>query len=181
VSPWIAVGIGLLVVAFLGYLVAARRRLTRLRGAVVAAWRRIDGELRRRHDLLGTLIGTITRTARFEESALRRIQQIRARAMATRGSGPKETGPAERALSDAVRAFLAVAANYPELPADRDFVFVRQQLAETDDRIADGVRVYNTAARTYNTRLRRFPSALVRGRYARANNVQIYEDGWAMP
>lgn len=56
---------------------------------------------------------------------------------------------------------LAVAEAYPDLTAAWPFQQMQAQLAETEDRIAAGRRLYNGNVRALNTRVEAFPSSLV--------------------
>ena len=66
-----------------------------------------------------------------------------------------------RALTDELRRLFAVGEGYPALRADRHFLALQHQLAETEDRIAAARRFYNGNVRALNTRVEMFPASIV--------------------
>ena len=50
---------------------------------------------------------------------------------------------------------------YPDLKASPNFLVLQRELTLTEDRIAAARRFYNGNVRSYNTRVRTFPSNLV--------------------
>jgi LemA protein len=112
------------------YATSARRR----RNAAEEAWRLLDAELRRRHGLIGELVGVARETP---------ARLVRARAAAVAAHGPGAQGHAERELNAALANFLAAADQDPDLEASEEFAYLRQQVVEAGDRIAAGRRYHH--------------------------------------
>ena len=74
-----------------------------------------------------------------------------------------QIGPAENALSGALRSLFAVAENYPQLRAVESFLQLQETLTATEDKIEYARRYYNTSARDYNIALQTFPRDLIAG------------------
>ena len=79
----------LLVVAVVGWAVVTYNGLVRLRNLVQEAWRQIDVELTRRHDLIGNLVETVKGYAAHERGTLEDVVTARSAAMAA-GQSPAQ-------------------------------------------------------------------------------------------
>ena len=153
--------LGILVLALLLYGVVAYNGLTRLRQLARNAWSDIDVQLKRRHDLIPTLVASVKGHAGYEKGTLEGVVEARNRALAA--SGPAAAGNAERALADQVRHLLALAEAYPELKAGESFLSLQRSLTDIEDHIQNARRYYNAVVRDLNTRIQQFPSNLVAG------------------
>ena len=149
-----------IVLAVLGF-IASYNKFARQRNTIEESWRQIDVELQRRHDLIGNLVEVTKVAARFEQATLVQVTQARAQAVAAHGAGPAAQGRAEQQLNGALANFFQVSEAYPELRSSQDFLYLQQQLVETEDRVAAGRRFYNGNVRAYNTRFDTFPSSMI--------------------
>ena len=140
--------------------IVSYNRFVRQRNLVQESWRQVDVELTRRHDLIPNLVETVKGYAAHERGTFEAVTQARA-AAATPGSGPAEQAQQENVLTGALRQLFAVAEAYPQLKASEQFLALQQQLSETEDRVAAGLRFYNGNVRALNTRVESFPSSLV--------------------
>lgn len=131
--------------------------LVRLRNLVQEAWRQIDVELKRRHDLIPNLVETVRGYATHERQALDSVVAARAAAV-NPGTSVPEQAAAEGALSASLGRLFAVAEAYPDLKANQNFLALQAELTETEDRVAAGRRFYNANVRELNTRVESFPS-----------------------
>jgi LemA protein len=135
----------------------SHNRFTAQRAAVERAWRRVDAELQRRHDLIGGLVA-VTKAGGVNVST---IVQARSRAMASRGAGPVAQAQAEQMLHEELTSFLAgVPAG---LRAGRDFGLLWDQMGESDERVAAESRGYNDSVHALNNRVVAFPTNIVAG------------------
>ena len=67
----------------------------------------------------------------------------------------------EAALSGAVRNLIVSVEAYPDLKSNTNFLELQRQLAETEDRIANGRRYYNANVRVYNTKVESVPTNII--------------------
>ncbi|NHA68886.1 LemA family protein [Phycicoccus flavus] len=151
-----------LVLAVLGWGVVTYNRLVRLRNLVEEAWRQIDVELTRRHDLVGNLVETVKGYASHERTTLEEVVAARSRAMSP-GQSPAAQAESETVLGQALGRLLAVVEAYPDLKANESFLALQTELASTEDRIASARRYYNATVRDLNTTVETVPSNLVAG------------------
>lgn len=138
--------------------------LIKLRNLVQEAWRQIDVELKRRHDLIPNLVETVKGYAAHERGTFEGVMQARSAAMSG-GQGPAAAAQSEGMLTQALGRLFAVAEAYPDLKANSSFLALQQELTSTEDRIASGRRYYNANVRELNTKVETVPSNFVAGMF----------------
>ena len=163
VSIVLIVVLAIVVIALL-WAVGAYNAFVRLRNLVQEAWRQIDVELTRRHDLIPNLVETVKGYAAHERGVFDEVAQARSIASAP-ASGPAEQAAHENQLTQALGKLFAVAEAYPVLRASENFQQLQSELTNTEDRIAAGRRFYNANVRTLNTRVETFPNNIVAGMF----------------
>jgi LemA protein len=142
--------------------VTSYNRLIKLRNLVQEAWRQVDVELTRRHDLIPNLVETVKGYAAHERGTLEDVMTARSAAMSG-GQTPADLAQNENVLTQALGRLFAVAEAYPDLKANQNFLALQQELASTEDRIASGRRYYNANVRELNTKVESVPSNIVAG------------------
>lgn len=138
--------------------------------AVATAWANVETQYQRRSDLIPNLVNTVKGYAAHERGTLESVVEARAAATSVTLSADELTPErlerfrqAQDAVRSALGRLIAVAENYPELKADRNFLELQAQLEGTENRIAVARREFNTVAREYNVAVRRFPANVVAG------------------
>ena len=125
-------------------------------------WADIDVQLKRRADLIPLLSEAVKAYAAHERGLFAEVAEKRASALAA-GDDPTRRGAAETALSAPLARLVALAENYPELKASRNFLELQNELSETENKIEMARRFYNGAVRELNIAVESFPSNLVAG------------------
>ena len=156
------IGIGVIVFLLLLWFWGTYNGLVRLRQHVRESWADIDVQLKRRYDLIPNLVATVKGYAKHEEEVFTRVIEARNRAAANHGSVASQEAD-ERPVVQGLRQMLALAEDYPDLKARRNFLALQEELSDTEDRIAAARRFFNGNVRDYNTRREVFPSSLVAG------------------
>jgi LemA protein len=151
-----------LLVVVIGWAVATYNGLITLRNLVQEAWRQIDVELTRRHDLIGNLVETVKGYAAHERGTLEDVVRARSAAMAP-GQSPAQQAESEDVLSQALGRLLAIVEAYPDLKANENFLALQAELTTTEDRIASSRRYYNATVRDLNTKVETVPSNIIAG------------------
>src|SRR5512140_1962846 len=105
-----------IIAAVLFWILGAYNRLISLRNQVLNAWKQIDVQLKRRHDLIPNLVNTVKGAMDFERGTLTAVMDARARAMAA--AGPADASRKEGELTQALGRLFAVAENYPQLKSN---------------------------------------------------------------
>lgn len=140
-------------------------RLVRLRLAAANSWAQIEVSLKLRHDLIPSLVQTVSGYATHERETFERTARARGAAAGAVGSGPATQGPLEGALTLGIGSLIGLAEAYPELKASENFASLQRDLASVEERIAITRRVYNDTVETLNTAVAVFPSSLVAGAF----------------
>lgn len=110
----------------------------------------IDVQLKRRSDLIKSLVSTVEESAQFEGDTLARV--IEARKQANAGN-----------IEEAKLSIQAVAEAYPTLKTTDSYANLMLELATTENLISNQRKTYNTSIREYNQFVRVFPNSLILG------------------
>ncbi len=143
---------GLIVVA----VVVIYNRFIRKQNVVMEAWSGIDVQLKRRHNLIPNLIETVKGYVKHEKSALTELTQLR-----TGSQLAAERQQQETHISRGIQNLLAVAEQYPDLKASRNFLDLQDNLDAIEGEIQHARRYYNGAVRDLNILVESFPSNLI--------------------
>ncbi|HEY9586101.1 MAG TPA: LemA family protein [Candidatus Paceibacterota bacterium] len=138
-------------------------RLVRLKNRAKEAWADISVQLKRRYDLIPNLLGTVKGYATHEKTVLEKITVARTAAM--NAGSIANAGPAENALSSALKSLFAVAENYPDLKANQNFLELQRELSDTENKIQAARRFYNANVRDLNIGIESFPANLLAGAF----------------
>jgi LemA protein len=133
--------------------------LVSLRNRVQNAWKQIDVQLKRRHDLIPNLIETVKGAMQYERDTLQRV--VEARTHAVSAAGVREKAAAEEALSQSLGRLLALMENYPALKADENVLRLQEELTTTENQLAFARQFYNDEVMQFNTRQQVFPVNLI--------------------
>ena len=160
------------------WLISAYNRLIALKGQTANAWKQIDIQLKRRHDLIPNLISAAKGAMQFEKQTLESVVSARSAAISASASGSPETASkvaaAEGVLTAALGRFLAVVEAYPDLKATGNIGQLQEELASTEDKVAFARQAYNDTATIYNISQSQFPTVLVAG-LAGASKAELWE------
>jgi LemA protein len=113
--------------------------------------------LKKRFDLIPSLVDTVQRYLEHESSVLEEVVALRARASApglTAAEIAKLDGQAARAITQV----LATAEGYPELKASEPFQQLQASINEAEEQISAARRTYNAAVKAYNDAVQMFPT-----------------------
>jgi len=174
----------LIIVVVLGFwFVSVYNNLVSLKNQVFNAWKQIDVQLKRRHDLIPNLVETVKGAMNFERDTLEAVVAARNKAIAVQapvaGAAPsaqqvQQTAAAESQLSGALGRLFAVVEAYPDLKATGNVAQLQEELTSTENKIAFSRQLYNDTATQYNTKQQQFPTNLVAG-IAKAAPAELWE------
>jgi LemA protein len=161
----IAVG---LVILFWG--VGAYKRLVRLQNKVRNAFSKLDGQLKRRYDLVPNLVETARGYMKHERETLEAVIAVRNEAVAANSKAaadPADAGAmrqmatAEEMLSATLGKMLVLSESYPELKANENMMQLVEELTAAESRIAFARQTYNDGVTQYNTSRAQFPGSII--------------------
>src|SRR5512138_2318833 len=154
------------------WVIGAYNRLVSLKNQVLNAWKQIDVQLKRRHDLIPNLVNTVKGAMDFERSTLDAV--ISARNRAVSATGVRETAQAEGQLTQALGRLFALTEAYPDLKATGNVAQLQEELTSTENKTGFARQLYNDVATQYNTRQMQFPTNLVAG-LAKATPAELWQ------
>ncbi len=165
-----------LVAAVVFWLVGAYNGLIALKNQVANAWKQIDVQLKRRHDLIPNLVNSVKGATSFERETLEAVVAARNRAIQVEQSGGSvaATAQAESQLTGALGRLLAVVEAYPDLKATANISQLQEELTSTENKIAFARQLYNDTATQYNTRQRQVPTVFMAA-MAGASPAELWE------
>ncbi len=153
--------------------VSGYNRVVKLDQGVSQSWSQVETQYQRRADLIPNLVETVKGAANFEQETLTKV--IEARAAATQVKVTPETLNDPQALqkfeqvqgelSSALSRLLVTVEKYPELKANANYVALQDELAGTENRIANERRRFTESVQTYNTAVKSFPMNMLAGMF----------------
>jgi LemA protein len=169
----------LLIVVAVVWAISAYNGLIQLKGDTQNAWKQIDVQLKRRHDLIPNLVNAVKGAMDFERETLEAVIQARNQAVKIQADalptgGVKALAKAEAQLSSALSRLNVVVEQYPQLKATGNISQLQEELTSTENRVAFARQLYNDTATTYNVRQAQFPWNLIAG-WAKAEPVELWE------
>src|ERR1700722_3723121 len=139
--------------------IAAYNSLVSAKNQVDNAWRQIDVQLKRRHDLIPNLVEAVKGYMRFERDTLTQVVEARAKAVSAPDTASRMA--AENQITTGMGKLLAVMENYPQLKADENVLKLQEELTTTENQIAYARQAYNDVVLDLNTRIETFPTNLI--------------------
>lgn len=155
--------VGWIILALLGlvllWLILIYNGLISIRNDAQNAWKQIDVQLKRRHDLIPNLVSTVKGAMEFEQDTLEKV--ISARAKAVSAGSPAAKAEAENMLTQALGKLFAVMENYPALKSNQNVMQLQEELTSTENRVAFARQLYNDLVANFRTKLQVFPNNIV--------------------
>jgi LemA protein len=178
-----AVGAALLLLVVICASIVAGKYNTLAAGKtkIEAKWAEIDNQYKRRYDLVPNLVATVKGAANFEKDTMTAVTEARASVGKIQLPDKLPTDPAQlqaymqaqQGLSGALKHLFAVAENYPDLKASKNFLSLQDQLEGTENRIAVARRDYIDTVNAYNISVRTFPGNIIAGMFNFAPAAQL--------
>jgi LemA protein len=155
--------------------VGSYNKLISLKNQVANAWKQIDVQLKRRHDLIPNLVETVKGAMNFERQTLEAVIAARNTAINAAKTGDiAATAQAEGQLTGALSRLMAIVEAYPDLKATGNVAQLQSELTETENKIGFTRQFYNDTATQYNTAQQTFPTMLFAG-MAGASPATLWE------
>jgi len=143
--------------AFFGWALLVFNGFIDLRQRVNSAWAQVEVQLKRRFDLIPSLVDIVKALRGYEQGLQTDLADLRRQLSAT---APGTAGQNHQAVSVTVSA---LAERYPDLKSDTAFLNLQKNLTDTENRIALARGYFNEIATYYNTRISLFPDKLIAG------------------
>jgi LemA protein len=137
--------------------------LVQLDEGVKGAWAQVENQLQRRYDLIPNYVETVKGYAKHEKEVFLKVTEARAKVGGA--TNIKDKIAANNEMSSALSRLLLVVERYPDLKANQNFIRLQDELAGTENRIAVERRRYNETVKTYNIKIRSFPTNIMAGMF----------------
>ncbi|MCF7844903.1 MAG: LemA family protein [Kiritimatiellales bacterium] len=128
---------------------------------VEVKWAQVEADYQRRADLIPNLVNTVKGAAEFEQGTFLAVTEARTKWLNASGRGGQME--AAQGMDGAISRLLLTFESYPDLKATKAYTDLMAQLEGTENRITVSRKDFNEAVRTFNVRVKRFPSNLLAG------------------
>ena len=169
-SAFVLALLGAVLVAFSTY-----NALIRSQKRVQEAWAGIDVQLRQRASLIPNLVEALRGYADHEREVFEEV--ARARGALQKAGSAAQAGTANSLLTQALGHVFAVSEAYPQLHASENFMSLRSDLRDVEEKIAFARQFYNRNVLDYNTRIDTYPDALIAHNFGLAPAEFFEADG----
>ncbi len=153
--------------------ISGYNRVVKLDQGVSQSWSQVETQYQRRADLIPNLVETVKGAANFEQETLTKVIEARAAATQIKVTPEMLNDPqalqkfeaVQGELSSALSRLLVTVEKYPELKANANYVALQDELAGTENRIANERRRFTESVQTYNTAVKSFPMNMLAGMF----------------
>ena len=152
---WVVGGVIFVVILFV---LLTYNSLVQLRNKVKEAFSTMDVYLKKRYDLIPSLVDVVKGYAKHESDTLQEVTKMR---MNAQKDGLNRAVESEMKIGDALQSLLVVVEKYPELKANTNFLDLQKNLSKMEEEIAFSRRYYNGSVREFNNKCQMFPFNLI--------------------
>ena len=141
----------------------------------------IDVQLRKRADLVPTLISTVKGYAKHESKIMKEVTDARKVLLGAKTIESKMKAGSE--LQSTLKSIFAIAENYPQLRANENFLHLQKELAAIEDKISYSRQFYNDSILSYNDMCKAFPGVFFEKMFGKKAKqfLQIPTEAKAVP
>lgn len=122
-------------------------------------WGQVENQLQRRYDLIPNLVNSVKGMMKQEQEIFKAIADARTKYGGA--STVKEKVDGATQIESALSRLLVVMENYPDLKSSQHVTGLMDELAGTENRIAVERKRFNDTVKTYNTKVKVFPSNIL--------------------
>ncbi|MEM5835157.1 MAG: LemA family protein [Candidatus Aenigmatarchaeota archaeon] len=151
--------ITLIIISIVIWFVTIYNSLIRLRNNINKAWSNIDVILKQRNDELPKLLETCKGYMKYEKELLEKLTELRTRWNLS--NTLKEKAKISDEISTALKTLFAVAENYPDLKANKNFLQLQERISGLENELADRREFYNDSVNNYNIRIQSIPDKFI--------------------
>jgi len=165
-SLFIVLGIIATVLVFLyNFLISKKNQV----GNIYAS---VDTLLKKRFDLIPSLVATVQEAMKHEKSTLEEITALRSQAMKGGISSDQMTG-IDSKLSSLLGSIMVAVEDYPELKANENTLNLQYSLNEIEEQLSASRRAYNQSVTDYNNAIEMFPASMM-ANYMHYTRKQVF-------
>lgn len=168
--------LGFIVVCILIYGALTYNALVVRKNMVENQASQIDVELKRRFDLIPSLVEVVKGYSNYEKDTLEAV--ISARNKYLNANSTDGALQADSSLSSALSRLFSLVESYPDLKANTNFLNLQHELSNTEKKIAFARQFYNDAVYKLNTKVEKFPSNIFANlfKFSKAEFFEVSHD-----
>ena len=140
------------------YFLITYNKLVKLNNQLKEAFSTMDVFLKKRWDLIPSIVETVKGYAKHEMDTLEGIVEARNN---YNNMTTEEKIDKNNSINDNIPKLFALAEAYPKLKANENFMDLSKQLKAVEDDIANSRKYYNGAVKVFNNKVEMFPSNIV--------------------
>ena len=175
---WILLGAAVLIVLVAVFYF---NRFVVLENRIENSSAQIDVQLKKRADLVPSLVKVVKGYARHERSIMESV--TKAREAMLKSTNIQQKVKAGDKLQDALKSIFALAENYPQLRANENFLHLQRELSAIEDKVAYARQYYNDSVLDLDNASSKFPGVFFFNLYNRKKKdyLKIPESAREMP
>ncbi len=150
----IGVVIGLVILAII-----MLNKFISLNNKVNEAFATMDVYLKKRWDLIPSLVETVKGYAKHEKETLEEVVKMRSGDYDILDN--EEKIKTNEKVTKGISRIMALAESYPNLKANENFANLAKELTKTEDEIAQSRKYYNACVRVFNNKVEMFPNSIL--------------------
>ncbi len=150
----IGVVIGLVILAII-----MLNKFISLNNKVNEAFATMDVYLKKRWDLIPSLVETVKGYAKHEKETLEEVVKMRSGDYDILDN--EEKIKTNEKVTKGISRIMALAESYPNLKANENFANLAKELTKTEDEIAQSRKYYNATVRVFNNKVEMFPNSIL--------------------
>jgi LemA protein len=156
---YLAIGIPVLIIFI--YIIIYNGLVSR-KNQVENAFASIDVYLKKRSDLIPSLVETVKGYMNHERETLEGIAKLRSQTQSSQ-LGSDEKVMLENQITDGIGRVMLAVESYPDLKASTNFMQLQRTMNEVEAQLAASRRAFNAAVTDYNNGIESFPANIVAG------------------
>jgi len=174
-------GIGIPILFVISIFIYYYNRFVVLENRINNSLAQIDVQLKKRADLVPSLVKVVKGYAKHEEKIMTAVTKARADMLKAGNIASKVK--AGDALQATLGRIFAIAENYPQLKANENFLHLQRELAAIEDKVAYARQYYNDGVLYLENASQRFPGVIFFKLYGREKKdyLKIPEANRKMP
>lgn len=166
------------------YVVSIYNRLVALKNRLDNAFGQIEVQLKRRYDLIPSLLETAKAYLKHESETLEKVVKARNSALSSLEEVAKNPANAkameglmrsESAFQNALSGLNIAVEAYPDLKASANMQQFSEELSSTENKIAFARQAFNDAVMSYNTYKQSFPPVVFAASFGHSEDAKILE------
>ena len=148
-----------IIVLLVIYVLVQYNSFVKVNNKVKEAFSTMDIYLKKRWDLVPNLVEVVKGYVKHESGVFEGIAKLRSTSYDNMSLAEKID--TNQQVTAGLSKLMAIAENYPDLKASKNFSDLSSQLTRIEDEIANSRKYYNAIVRQLNTKIQMFPSNII--------------------